>query len=59
MVISKVTRRILRLPLALRFSAIAISRPDRLLTINENFTNEAFTELWVIPVTGELKDQFI
>jgi hypothetical protein len=45
--------------LALRFSAIAISRPDRLLTINENFTNEAFTELWVIPVTGELKDQFI
>jgi hypothetical protein len=37
--------------------AIAISRPDRLLTINENFTNEPFTELWVIPVAGELKDQ--
>jgi hypothetical protein len=38
--------------------AIAISRPDRLLTINENFTNEIFTELWVIPVAGGLKDQF-
>lgn len=37
--------------------AIAISRPDRLLTINENFTNEPFTELWVIPVAGGLKDQ--
>ena len=38
--------------------AIAISRPDRALTINENFTNEPFTELWVIPVAGGLKDQF-
>jgi hypothetical protein len=38
--------------------AIAISRPDRLFTINENFTNEPFTELWVIPVAGELKNQF-
>ncbi|MBW4617443.1 MAG: hypothetical protein KME21_30345 [Desmonostoc vinosum HA7617-LM4] len=38
--------------------AIAISRPDRVFTINENFTNEPFTELWVIPVGGELKEQF-
>lgn len=38
--------------------AIAISRPDRPMTINENFINEPFTELWVIPVGGELKDQF-
>jgi hypothetical protein len=38
--------------------AIAISRPDRVFTINENFTNEPFTELWVIPVAGGLKDQF-
>ncbi|MEH2283503.1 MAG: hypothetical protein V7K90_19585 [Nostoc sp.] len=32
--------------------------PDHALTINENFTNEPFTELWVIPVAGGLKDQF-
>ncbi|WP_193199661.1 hypothetical protein [Nostoc sp. MG11] len=38
--------------------AIAISRPDRVFTINENFVNEPFTELWVIPVSGGLKEQF-